>query len=52
MIFIYYYYCLEGRNQQNEVIGDQIIYSLVGYWEDFTLREVSNHQKVLNISVT
>lgn len=41
MIFICYYYGLEGwiefveiSKKGAEVIGDQIIYSLVGYWED------------------
>ena len=59
MIFIYYYYCLEGRIEYVEiskmgagVIGDQIVYSLVVYWEHFTLKEVRNHQKVLNMLET
>lgn len=45
----------EGKNgrriegEVKEVIGDRIMYSLIGYWKDFTLREVRNYWKVLNI---
>lgn len=45
----------EGKNgrriegEVKEVIRDWIMYSLIGYWKDFTLREVRNYWKVLNI---
>lgn len=38
---------IEGEVQ--EIIGSQVIYSLLGYWKDFTRREVRNHWNVLSI---